>query len=262
LEHERLANHLGDLGALGNDAGFAFGLTQFSRLKEDLLRANVSAFGARYLMDYILPGGVAVDLSGRWRGLLMNQYQKLEEGVISLRAIYDEHAGVQDRFREAGRLEHELAEKLGAIGLVARASGIPCDLRVDHAWPPYNRLPPKLLTQTSGDVAARVQIRFDETLESLRLCRLLLENLSSGPVRMAVPLAQPNRLGVGLIEGWRGPVMIALETGADGAIRRCHAHDPSWQNWPLLEYAILGNIVPDFPLINKSFNLSYSGQDG
>jgi Ni,Fe-hydrogenase III large subunit/Ni,Fe-hydrogenase III component G len=262
LEHERLANHLGDLGALGNDAGFAFGLTQFSRLKEDLLRVNVSAFGARYLMDYILPGGVAADLPGHWRGLLLNQYLKLEEGVTSLRTIYGEHAGLQDRFREAGRLEHELAEQLGGIGLAARASGIPCDLRVDHPWPPYNRLPVNLATQLYGDVAARVEVRFDEIFESLRLCRALLENLSSGDVQIAIPLAEPNCQGIGLIEGWRGPVMIALDTGADGVIRRCHAHDPSWQNWPLLEYAIVGNIVPDFPLINKSFNLSYSGQDG
>jgi Ni,Fe-hydrogenase III large subunit len=107
-----------------------------------------------------------------------------------------------------------------------------------------------------------VQVRFDEIFESLRLCRGLLGDISAGPIQIFVPLAEPDLLGVGLIEGWRGPVLIALETGPDGAIRRCHAHDPSWQNWPLLEYAILGNIVPDFPLINKSFNLSYSGQDG
>jgi Ni,Fe-hydrogenase III large subunit len=145
---------------------------------------------------------------------------------------------------------------------VGRASGVSCDLRVDHTWPPYDRLDAKLMTQTSGDVAARAQVRFDEIVESLRLCRMLVDDLSSGPIRTEVPLAEPDCLGIGLIEGWRGPVMIALETGRDGAIRCCHAHDPSWQNWPLLEYAILGNIVPDFPLINKSFNLSYSGHDG
>lgn len=262
LEHERLANHLGDLGALGNDAGFAFGLTQFSRLKEDLLRTNADVFGARYLMDYILPGGVAVELSGHARGLLLGRYLELERDVTNLRSIYDEHAGVQDRFREAGCLKLELAEKLGAIGLAGRASGVSCDLRVDHPWPPYDKLSPKLITQTSGDVAARVQVRFDEIFESLRLCRALIEDLSSGPIQTPVPLAEPDRIGIGLIEGWRGPTMIALETGPYGAIRRCHAHDPSWQNWPLLEYAILGNIVPDFPLINKSFNLSYSGHDG
>ena len=107
----------------------------------------------------------------------------------------------------------ELAAKLGAIGLVGRASGVSCDLRVDHPWPPYDRLNARLVTQTSGDVAARVQVRFDEIVESLRLCRMLLEDFSSGPIRTEVPLAEPDRLGIGLIEGWRGPVMIALETG-------------------------------------------------
>jgi Ni,Fe-hydrogenase III large subunit/Ni,Fe-hydrogenase III component G len=262
LEHERVANHLGDLGALGNDAVFAFGLTQFSRLKEDLLRTNTVAFDARYLMDYIVPGGVAIDMPGHGRGLLLKHYEELDAGVAHMRSIYDEHAGIQDRFREAGRLTNELAEKLGAIGLVGRASGISGDLRVDHPWQPYNKLQPQLVTRAYGDVAARAQVRFDEISESLRLCRALLEDISAGPVQTSVPVAEPDRMGIGLIEGWRGPVMVALETGANRSVRRCNAHDPSWQNWPLIEYAILGNIVPDFPLINKSFNLSYSGQDG
>jgi Ni,Fe-hydrogenase III large subunit len=119
----------------------------------------------------------------------------------------------------------------------------------------------KVSTQTSGDVAARVAVRFDEVLESLRICRAFVSNLSGGDFRSAIPDAEPGLFGIGVIEGWRGPVLIALETGASGSIRRCHPHDPSWQNWPLLEYAILGNLVPDFPLINKSFNLSYSGHD-
>ena len=262
LEHERLANHLGDLGALGNDAGFAFGLTHFSRFKEDLLRANTVAFGARYLFDYVVSGGVAVDLTEQSRRLLLDQYDALEPAVANMRSIYDEHAGLQDRFREAGRLEHSTAERLGAIGLVGRASGIACDLRVDHPWAPYDRLDPQRIMQTGGDVAARVQVRFDEIIESLRLCRALLAEPPMDGLRTFVSPAEANQLGIGLIEGWRGPVMVALETGPDGTIRRCHAHDPSWQNWPLIEYAILGNIVPDFPLINKSFNLSYSGQDG
>jgi Ni,Fe-hydrogenase III large subunit len=262
LEHERIANHLGDLGALGNDAGFGFGLTQFSRLKEDLLRVNSRVFGARYLLDYVVPGGVAVDLSEDAPEFLRAQYPALSRNLGNLRAIYDEHGGLQDRFREAGRLKPDLARRLGAVGLVGRASGIPCDLRVDHPWPPYNTLGVKITTQSSGDVAARVQIRFDEILESVRLCEMILENLAPGQVRTGVGFADPDRLGIGLIEGWRGPTMIALEAGPHGMIQRCHAHDPSWQNWPLLEHAILGNIVPDFPLINKSFNLSYSGQDG
>lgn len=262
LEHERIANHLGDLGALGNDAGFAFGLTQFSRLKEDLLRANSHTFGARYLMDYVIPGGVAADLPETSRDRLLTQYRTLQDEVVTLRSIYAEHAGIQDRFRETGRLDHGLAIELGALGLAARASGIACDLRADHPWPPYDTLSPEVVTQPDGDVAARVQVRFDEIIESLRLCRALLQNLPAGPIQTTLPAPRSGCLGLGLIEGWRGPVMVALESAPDGGIRRCHAHDPSSQNWPLIEYAILGNIVPDFPLINKSFNLSYSGQDG
>jgi Ni,Fe-hydrogenase III large subunit len=145
--------------------------------------------------------------------------------------------------------------------LAARASGIPHDLRADCPWPPFDKLSLKVSTQASGDVAARVAVRFDEILESLRLCRELVANLSGGEIRSSVPDAHSDLLGLGVIEAWRGPVLIALETGPTGAILRCHSHDPSWQNWPLLEYAILGNSVPDFPLINKSFNLSYSGHD-
>ena len=261
LEHERIANHLGDLGALGNDAGFAFGLTQFSRMKEDLLRTNLAYLGARYLMDFIAPGGVTADLPEEAPRLLLDHYHTLETDVVGMRTIYDNHAGVQDRFRETGTLSQENAWKLDAAGLPARASGIPHDLRADFPWPPYDKLNVKVSMQTSGDVAARVAVRFDEVLESLRICRALIANLSGGEIQCAVPDAEPGLLGVGVIESWRGPVLIALETGSNGSIRRCHPHDPSWQNWPLLEYAILGNLVPDFPLINKSFNLSYSGQD-
>jgi Ni,Fe-hydrogenase III large subunit/Ni,Fe-hydrogenase III component G len=261
LEHERIANHLGDLGALGNDAGFAFGLTQFSRVKEDLLRTNQTCFGARYLMDFVVPGGVVSDLPDKTPRLLLDSYQALETDIVGMRKIYDNHAGVQDRFRETGILAQETAWKLDAAGLAARASGIPHDLRVDLPWPPYDKMNVKVSRQTSGDVAARVAVRFDEVVESLRICRALVADLSGGDILSDVPDAEPGLLGVGVIEGWRGPVLIALETGANGSIRRCHPHDPSWQNWPLLEYAILGNLVPDFPLINKSFNLSYSGHD-
>jgi Ni,Fe-hydrogenase III large subunit/Ni,Fe-hydrogenase III component G len=261
LEHERLANHLGDLGALGNDAGFAFGLTQFSRMKEDLLRINHTCFSARYLMDFVVPGGVASDLSNDAPQLLLDRYRSLEADVIGMRNTYDNHAGVQDRFRETGILSQETAYNLDAVGLIARASGIPHDLRSDFPWPPYDRMKVKVSSQTSGDVAARVAVRFDEVIESFRICRALVAELRSGDIGVAVPDARPCLLGIGAIEGWRGPVLIALETGSNGSIRRCHPHDPSWQNWPLIEYAILGNLVPDFPLINKSFNLSYSGHD-
>ncbi|TAL84822.1 MAG: Ni,Fe-hydrogenase III large subunit [Rhodanobacter sp.] len=262
LERERLANHLGDLGGLGNDAGLAFGLVQFSSLKEQLLRLNEEAFGQRYLFDYVVPGGVVAELDARLIPALLDEASRLEQRVGGLRTIYENHAGVQDRFRDAGVLSPALAKAHGALGLVARASGVAQDLRVDMPWPPYDRLQARMMLAASGDVAARVQLRFDEITESLRLCRSLLESLPPGPHLVTLPAAAPGRLGLGLIEGWRGPLLVALESAADDRVRRCHAHDPSWQNWPLIDYAIIGNIVPDFPLINKSFNLAYSGIDG
>ena len=116
-------------------------------------------------------------------------------------------------------------------------------------------------THRNGDVAARVAVRFDETLESLRLIRAICTGLPEGATRVALEAPAAASFGAGWVEGWRGEVLVALETGADGRTVRCHCHDPSWQNWPVLEHAVIGNIVPDFPLINKSFNLSYSGHD-
>ena len=261
LELERIANHLGDLGALGNDAGFAFGLTQFSRLKEHLLRANQEALGARYLMSAIVPGGTRVDLTAGAADGLAKSVRKIAHEAPMLRAIYDEHEGLRDRFNGAGTVAPELARRLGLTGLAGRASGQAYDLRIDMPCEPYTRLSPAKCGSKTGDVAARVAVRFDELLESCRLVQSIVEALPSGRHISPVRIPPDQTIGLGLVEGWRGPVLVALEAGAGGTIRRCHPHDPSWQNWPVLEHAIIGNIVPDFPLINKSFNLSYSGHD-
>jgi len=261
LERERIANHLGDLGALGNDAGFAFGLSQFMRLKEDLLRLNAAINGQRYWLDAIEPGGVAYELGAAHADALVAQCAALAAEVSLLREIYADHAGVQDRFAACGVLDTALAARLGVLGFAARASGLPGDLRCDRAHAPYDQLAVRCAQRTEGDVAARVAVRFDEVLESLRLCRVLVETLPGGAARVELPPVPGERCGYGLVEGWRGPVFVALETAAGDRIRRCHPHDPSWQNWPALEHAVIGNIVPDFPLINKSFNLSYSGHD-
>jgi Ni,Fe-hydrogenase III large subunit len=261
LEIERLANHLGDLGALGNDAGFAFGLAQFSRLKERLLRATHAALGARYLFDVIVPGGMQVDLAAAGSIELAACVRELAREALTLRTIYDEHEGVRDRFNGAGRVPPALAARLGLIGLAGRASGQLQDLRIDLPCGPYPHLQPLRCGRSDGDVAARVAVRFDELAESCRLIERILALLPAGARLADVPLPPQASLGIGLIEGWRGPVLVALEAGAGGTVRRCHPHDPSWQNWPVLEHAIIDNIVPDFPLINKSFNLSYSGHD-
>jgi Ni,Fe-hydrogenase III large subunit len=261
LEHERIANHLGDLGALGNDAGFSFGLAQFSRLKEHWLRCTERALGQRYLLDAVVPGGTRTDLASAASTGIRHDVAQILREVAVLRNIYDEHSGVRDRFVAAGRVEPALAARLGLTGLAGRASGQAFDLRVDQPWFPYNALAPVKCGSTEGDVAARVAVRFDELIESCRLVQRILDGMPAGDHLVPVPTPAANALGLGAIEGWRGPVIVALEAGEAGRIRRCHPHDPSWQNWPVLEHAIHGNIVPDFPLINKSFNLSYSGHD-
>jgi Ni,Fe-hydrogenase III large subunit len=261
LESERIANHLGDLGALGNDAGFAFGLAQFSRLKELWLRATEAALGQRYLMDFVVPGGVFTNPQTEPLAALSACATKIADEARVIRAVYDEHAGVRDRFAGAGIVTPALAAKLGLCGLAGRASAQVHDLRVDMPVRPYPQLHVRSFTSRDGDVAARVAVRFDELQESARLIEAIVRRLPKGAFCTVFPLPERPGFGVGIVESWRGPVLVSLRIAADGRIERCHPHDPSWQNWPVLEHAIIGNIVPDFPLINKSFNLSYSGHD-
>lgn len=260
LERERVANHLGDLGALANDVAFGFGLAQFLRLKEDWFRLNQRLFGHRLLMDCVKPFAEGVALDARAEALLIAQHQTVREQIKVLRQIFDSHAGLQDRFLGTGRVSPQLANQLGLTGLAGRASGIKHDLRHDFAFAPYEQAGFHIAHSQAGDVAARVQVRFDELLESLRLLDEFVQQLPASQTLPALDLASVEGLGLGWVEGWRGEVLVALEL-RHGNIARCHCHDPSWQNWPALEHAVIGNIVPDFPLINKSFNLSYSGVD-
>ena len=261
LELERIHNHLGDLGYLGNDVALAFGFTQFWILKEDLLRVIGDLFGHRYMMDKILPGGVACDIDGNGCERLRQTLGQIERETNTLKEIYEEHSGAQDRFLTTGRVTPELAAKLGLTGLPGRASGQSWDLRADFPCAPYDKLEVNMAIHRNGDVAARVTLRFEEISESIRLIRKILGNLPEGSLLEKMADAPDGKIGIGWVEGWRGEILVALHTGKNNSIHRLHPHDPSWQNWPVLEHAIIGNIVPDFPLINKSFNLSYTGQD-
>lgn len=264
LERERIANHLGDLGALGNDASFAFALAQFSRLREDWLRDSKLALGHRLMMDCVVPGGVARDLDPAHKVLFRESCERLALEVRKLFDIFEAHAGLQDRLVTTGRVTPALAAQLGLTGLAGRASSQAWDVRCDHPFSPYDQLQVAMATHHDGDVAARVAVRFDEVLESIRLILGILSDLPDGAWQCEVTLPRHPTRGAGWTEGWRGELFVALELADAGQahrILRCHLHDPSWQNWSVLEHAVMGNIVADFPLINKSFNLSYSGQD-
>ena len=171
---------------------------------------------------------------------------------------------VDDRKRRdlsRSRLRAGLAQRFGAGGYVGRASGRRFDARRDLAYPPYDRLRFETPVLTEGDVNARVWIRIREVEQSLALIDQILDALPGGRTRTALPSAGAAREGLALVEGFRGDILAWARLGADGAVARCHLRDPSWFQWPLLEAAIEGNIVADFPLCNKSFNCSYSGHD-
>jgi Ni,Fe-hydrogenase III large subunit/Ni,Fe-hydrogenase III component G len=261
LERERIANHLGDLGAICNDVAFAFLLYQFHRLKESLVRTNHRLFGHRFLMDRIVPGGVTADIDGDGVSAIRAEMEHLAREAERLIVIYDESASVEDRVRDTGILTSEKARDLGVVGFVARASGLNLDCRVHQPFPPYDRISVTCPVLVSGDVHARAWIRVEELRDSFRIIREILETLPPG--ECAVPCAEPlpDTSGFSAVEGWRGEVLYWLQSGPDGRINRAMVRDPSCVNWLGLEQCIHGNIVPDFPLCNKSFNQSYSGND-
>jgi len=264
LERERIANHLGDLGALGNDTALAFGFSHFTRLKEDWLRLSAKLFGHRFMMDRIVPGGAAVDLEASARAEIIEQCEAVGREVQELRKIYDEHAGLQDRFLTTGAIDAELARELSLTGFAARATGLLLDARAHRQGytppPPWAMLGVRPASDERGDVAARAAVRFEEIFESLRLLREVATGLPDGEVGVTVS-PTPGGRGLGVIEGWRGEVLVSVQMDDEGRLARVHPHDPSWQIWPAVEHAGIRDIVPDFPLINKSFNLSYSGVD-
>jgi Ni,Fe-hydrogenase III large subunit len=258
-ELERIALHLHDFGFVCNDAAFALVHTHTGILREQLLQLVNELFGHRLMMDRIVPGGVVADLDAaevdRLRELLRTLARRFERLV----RIYDDTPSLMDRTARTGILAPELARRFAAGGHVGRASGRDFDSRRDLAYPPYDELRPNVAVRTRGDVDARVWVRIEEIRESLRLVERILDQLPRGP--LSVPVASRAGEGMGIVESFRGEVLVWLRLDAEGRILRCHPRDPSWFQWPLLEAAIDANIVADFPLCNKSFDCSYSGVD-
>jgi Ni,Fe-hydrogenase III large subunit len=259
-ELERIANHFGDFGAICNDASFSILHAQCGILRELALRAANACFGHRLMMDRVVPGGVAADLATdgvtRLRALIDEVRRRFPELV----EVYDNTASLQDRTVTTGILKGELARKFGAGGYVGRASGRATDVRRTPGYPPYDTLQFDVPVFQEGDVNARVWVRIREIEQSLGLIEQILARLPDGPIAAEIPDGGEAREGLALVEAFRGDVLVWLRI-ADGKIARCHLRDPSWFQWPLLEVAVEGNIVADFPLCNKSFNCSYSGHD-
>jgi Ni,Fe-hydrogenase III large subunit len=261
LELERLYNHIADVGAICADTGFAVANAHAMRIREDVLRLNARLVGHRLLRGALITGGVTHDWTAE-------QIADAQETVRRVVADFDEvvevalsNGLVLDRLRGTGRLSTQTARELQVVGLAARASGIDRDARRDHPFAAYAQLPLHVPVYSEGDVWARLMVRVEEAREAVSLITCALSALPEGKLSESLPPLPAGASGFGLVEGWRGPIWHWLVAGEQNLLARVKIKDPSFANWPALHYAILKNIVPDFPLVNKSFNLSYAGND-
>ena len=259
LELERLYNHVADVGAIANDTGFAVGHAHCYRIRETLLRLNKQVAGSRLLRGVLTPGGLARDLTG---------LSDLAVGIDAAVADFEEVVAIcmrntllMDRLDATGVLDTALARDHGALGYVSRASGLDLDARRDHPFAAYGRLQFSVPVRSSGDVRARTEVRVEEVRQAASLIGQACRLLEPGPIRADLASIDPYTAAFGTVEGWRGRIVHWVMTAEDGTLHRVKVVDPSFFNWPALSYCLEGNIVPDFPLCNKSFNQSYSGND-
>jgi Ni,Fe-hydrogenase III large subunit len=259
-ELERLANHFGDVGAICNDASFSLMHAQCGILRERTLRAAAASFGHRLMMDIIVPGGVAGDIADEGITEIESLLAEVRRVFPRLVELYDNTASLQDRTVTTGIVKPEFARQFAAGGFVGRASGRTFDARRAFAYAPYDKLSFEVPVLDAGDVNARVWIRIREIEQSLSLIEQILVALPQGALKTTIGKGKVCE-GIGVAEAFRGDVLVWLKLNSKGRVARCHLRDASWFQWPLLEAAIDGNIVADFPLCNKSFNCSYSGHD-
>lgn len=259
LELERLFAHIGDIGALCNDVGFVAGAARGARLKEALLQASARWIGTRYWRSVATPGGVRKDVRTNETAEFLRALEKTTAEFAELAGIVLEMPSVQNRWDTTGILKRHVARQLAVVGLVARASGVDIDVRRDHPYGWYRNVPVKVPVLHYGDVMARARVRIDEAAISVELIRDALNSLPSGPINETFDSTEPAQ-GYSAVESPRGELLYWVEA-AKGRITRCHIKSPSFQNWPAVPFAVIGNIIADFPLVNKSFNLSYSGCD-
>jgi len=261
LELERICNHVGDIGAIATDVAFVVANTHAMRLKERVLRLNEELTGNRLLRGMAALGGVRYDWGAAQVEAIRQLIVWLRSEFESLVALIHESSSTRDRLETTGILKPETARDLGVVGLAGRASGVDHDLRRDFPHAAYDRVRFTVPVYREGDVLRRMQVRMDEVQQALSIIEQLIAALPEGATRLDVPTPPANQVALGYVEGWRGGIFHWIRTAEGGRLARCKIKDPSLQNWPALSEAILGNIIPDFPVVNKSFNLSYSGTD-
>jgi Ni,Fe-hydrogenase III large subunit/Ni,Fe-hydrogenase III component G len=262
LELERVYNHVTDIGAIATDVAFTVPASRAQALREGLVRIQERLFGSRLLRGTVALGGVKCDVtSGRSRDLLAH-LERFEAEFDDLVRLLIDSGTFTDRVDGTGVLETQVARELGVVGIAGRASGLDLDLRRDHPHDAYSGLSFSVPIEEGGDVRARLMVRAREVEQSLTILRRAIDSLPEGPVLVTLPAALPAATSaLGWAEGWRGECLHWVRTDGQGRVDRVKITDPSSKNWPALVRAVPGNIVPDFPVINKSFNLSYSGND-
>jgi Ni,Fe-hydrogenase III large subunit len=261
LELERISNHVGDLGALCNDVGYLPGAAYFGRLRGDFLNLLLELSGNRFGRSLVLPGGVRFDVTSALGEKVLRVLDAAERDLRDTFRLMVGTPSVLSRFEGTGVVTREAALELGFVGPTARACGVARDARTDHPLGVFQFTHVPVAVAEDGDVMARANIRWLEVTRSLRFIREQVARLPEGPVRVPLHPLPPSSLTAALVEGWRGQIVHLAITDGEGRIVRHKVIDPSFHNWLALALAVRGAPISDFPLCNKSFNLSYAGHD-
>ncbi len=261
LELERICNHVADMGAIATDVGFVIANAHASRLKEMLVTLNEQMTGNRLLRGMVCIGGVRRGWNTAQLDALSSSLDTFAREFQDLVSLIDSSDSTRDRLEQTGVLRPDKARDLGIVGVGGRASGVDLDVRRDHPYAAYPRYSFRIPVYQAGDVFHRMQVRIDEVNESIGIIRKAMAESLQGDFRVPVSAIPSDCCALSAVEGWRGEIIHWIRTGPDNHLQRCKIKDPSLNNWPALVEAVQGNIIADFPVINKSFNLSYSGTD-